>query len=66
VAPSSRVSANEAGQVAFVATLDDGRTGAFLATPAVPKVPMLPLAALVLSGLALAGHARRPLRAAAG
>lgn len=57
------VSRNDAGQVAFVATLDDGRTGVFLATPVTtPHVPVLPLAALPLLGVVLAASARRPLR----
>jgi hypothetical protein len=50
------LSRNEAGRVAFVATLGDGRSGVFLATP-VPAVPALtgpaPLAlALLLAGIA--------------
>ena len=42
---------NDAGQVAFVATLDDGRSGVFLATPTVPEVPAVPIAALPLLGV---------------
>jgi hypothetical protein len=52
------LSRNQAGRVAFVATLADGRSGVFLATP-VPAVPALtgpaPLAlALLLAGIAAA------------
>ena len=53
------VSRNDAGQVAFVATLGDARTGVFLATPmAPPQIPLLPGAALPALGLALAVSAR--------
>ena len=54
---------NAAGEVAFQATLDDGRTGIFLATPVAAAVPMLPapmlpvLAALLVAGGALARRA---------
>jgi hypothetical protein len=52
------VKRNAAGQVAFVGTLDDGRKGVFLATPAVPAVPALPIAAAPILALLLLGLAR--------
>jgi hypothetical protein len=52
------LSSNDAGQVAFVATLDDGRTGAFLATPTVPQVPALPLGGGIVVAALLIGAAR--------
>ena len=59
------LSRNDAGQVAFVATLDDTRSGVFLATPtpAVPALqgPALPAAALLLA-LTAAASLRRASR----
>ncbi|MGH0033333.1 MAG: DUF7453 family protein [Myxococcota bacterium] len=57
------VDQNDAGQVAFVATLDDGRTGVFLASPA-PHVPALPALALAATGALLVLAARGRLRSA--
>jgi hypothetical protein len=58
---------NDSGQVAFVATLDDQRTGIFLATPepGSPAVPMLPSAALPVLFALLAGTAIGTRRARA-
>ena len=57
------LSRNEAGRVAFVATLDDARTGVFLATPAAPiAVPLLTGPALPLLALLFAGTAAASLR----
>jgi hypothetical protein len=60
------LSRNESGRVAFVATLADGRSGVFLATP-IPAVPALtgpaPLAlALLLAGIAAGWRLRTPRR----
>ena len=55
------LSRNDAGQVAFVATLEDARTGVFLATPS-PAVPLLKGPALPLLALLLAGTAAAALR----
>lgn len=55
------LSRNDAGQVAFVATLDDARTGVFLAKPP-PAVPLLTGPALPLLALLLAGTAAAALR----
>lgn len=58
------LSRNDTGRVAFVATLDDGRTGVFLATPPAPSPvpllsgPALPTLALLLAGTALAALRR--------
>ena len=54
------LSRNDAGQVAFVATLDDARMGVFLANP--PAVPLLTGPALPLLALLLAGTAAVALR----
>jgi hypothetical protein len=57
------LSRNDAGQVAFVATLDDARTGVFLANPPAPAaVPLLTGPALPLLALLLAGTAAAALR----
>ncbi len=57
------LSRNDAGRVAFVATLDDARTGVFLAKPsAPPAVPLLTGPALPLLALLLAGTAAATLR----
>jgi hypothetical protein len=62
------LSRNDAGRVAFVATLNDARTGIFLATPVPPPAPVplmtgpgLPLLALLLAGTA-AARLRRAAR----
>jgi hypothetical protein len=55
---------NDAGQVAFVATLADSRTGVFLATPSEPPAvplltgPAVPGLALVLAAVAIASRRR--------
>ena len=59
------LSRNDAGRVAFVATLNDARTGVFLAKPAPPAVPFLTGPALPLLALLLAGTAAASLRRAA-
>ena len=57
------LSRNDAGRVAFVATLDDSRTGVFLAKPNAPAaVPLLTGPALPLLALLLAGSAAASLR----
>jgi hypothetical protein len=59
------LSRNEAGRLAFVATLGDGRSGVFLATPAAPAPPAVPLLtgpALVALALLLAVTAAASLR----
>ena len=57
------LSRNDAGRVAFVATLADGRSGAFLATPTpAPPVAMLTRPALALLALLLVGTAAASLR----
>jgi hypothetical protein len=57
------LSRNDAGQVAFVATLADARSGVFLATPTAPTaVPLLTGPALPLLALLLAGAAVGSLR----
>jgi hypothetical protein len=57
------LSRNDAGRVAFVATLADARTGVFLATPAgTPAVPLLSGPALACLALLLAGTAAAVLR----
>ena len=54
------LSRNQTGRVAFVATLDDARTGVFLATPSAPPAvplltgPAIPILALLLAGTAVA------------
>lgn len=57
------VKQNAVSQVAFVATLADGRKGVFLATPAVPAVPALPVAAAPILALLLLGAAHALRRA---
>ena len=60
------LSRNDAGRVAFVATLDDGRTGVFLAKPIAPTpVPLLTGPALPLLALLIAGSAAASLRSVA-
>lgn len=59
LASFGQVGLNDAGQVAFVATLDDGRTGVFLATPTTPRVPALPGAGVPVLALLLAVVAAR-------
>jgi hypothetical protein len=62
------LSRNQAGRVAFVATLEDGRTGVFLASPAAapPAVPALtgpaPFALALLLALSAAVWLRRQPR----
>jgi hypothetical protein len=57
------LSSNDAGQVAFVATLDDTRSGVFLATPLPPaSVPALHGPGLLAFGLLLAATAAASLR----
>jgi hypothetical protein len=59
------LSRNEAGEVAFVATLDDGRSGVFLASPGAPAaVPALTGSALPALALLLAAGAASSLRRA--
>jgi hypothetical protein len=61
------VKRNGSGQVAFVATLADGRKGVFMATPVgPPQVPLLPGAALPVVGILLALSARGVRRRAIG
>jgi hypothetical protein len=57
------VKQNATSQIAFVATLADGRKGVFLATPAVPAVPALPVAAAPILALLLLGVAHALRRA---
>ena len=56
---------NDAGQVAFVATLDDGRSAIYLATPSPAAVPLLPAPLVPVLAALLAGTgiaARRSAR----
>ena len=57
------VTVDEAGRVAFVATLDDPHTGVFLATPIAPiAVPLLTGPALPVLALLFTGTAAASLR----
>jgi len=68
LASFSFVDANAAGEIVFVALLDDQRSGVFVASPPAIPVPALPLEARLLAVFALLGVALALLhtRAAAG
>ena len=60
------LSRNDVGRVAFVATLDDGRSGVFVAKPNAPlPVPLLTGPALPLLALLFVGTAVTALRSSA-
>lgn len=61
LASFGQVAVNDTGEIAFVADLDDGRTGVFVASPAV-EVPALSGGGAALTALIVAFAARRALR----